>query len=183
MIIAFGGQKQSGKSTASKLLLDKGYRELKMADPLKDMLRELYSYSDYTKDEIEERIEGSLKEVPDAFLGTTPRYAMQTLGTEWRNLFNTNLWSYIWYKRAKKLQEHKIDVVCSDLRFPHELDMLKQLGGTYIWISRGELIQPEHESEQDMSSYADYIIQNDFDINFLRSEVLRILGEIRGRQQ
>lgn len=177
-IIAFGGYKSSGKSEATRYLVSNGYTELKMADPLKDMLRTLYSYSDYSLDMIEERLEGSLKEIEDPFLGVSPRLAMQTLGTEWRNMLNTRLWSNIWLLRAREMGRLDRNVVSSDVRFLHEIEALRSVGGKFVWISRPGTSSDGHDSEQDMSRYADYGINNEYDINYLRSEVTKIVRSI-----
>lgn len=181
MIIAFSGQKQSGKSTATKMVMEilgeSNCKELKFADPLKDMLRSLYRYSHYTVDEVEDRLEGNLKELEDSFLGTTPRHAMQTLGTEWRDLNNTNIWSTIWYRRAKKLNENHTHVITSDLRFPHEIDMLRSLGGKLIHITRHETVTPEHASEQDLSGRADYFIDNSGELTLMREAIVNLINQ------
>ena len=173
MIIAFGGYKNSGKSEATKYLIEKyGFSEVKMADPLKDMIRTLYSYSNYTKEEIEDRVEGSLKDEFDEFLNCTPRQAMQQLGTEWRDsLPNTTLWSDIFLDRVRKTKDN---IVSSDVRFVHEIEALRDVGGYYVWIRRPGKKSDGHASEKDMSSYANFIIENDHDINKLCSEVERV---------
>ena len=49
-------------------------------------------------DDSEEEIDGRWKEHPcSLLLNKTPRYAMQTLGTEWgRELIGENIWTHIW---------------------------------------------------------------------------------------
>ena len=65
-------------------------------------------------------------------------------------------------------------VCCSDVRFPHEADALRAVGGRLVWIDRPGTKSDGHESEQDIRHLADHIIVNDHDINHLRSEVRRI---------
>ena len=135
-VYAFAGKRFSGKSTASQALIDMGFTDLKFADPLKNMLRALYTTCNVDSDTIERKIEGDLKEVPCDWLnGKTPRFAMQTLGTEWRELISTTLWSDIFIKRVKSgVFGEKI--VCSDYRFPHEAAALKELGAYTYMIKR-----------------------------------------------
>lgn len=177
MLICFAGYRSSGKSEATKTLLARGFREVKMADPLKDMLRTLYSYSRYSLDEIEERIEGSLKEQHDPFLGCTPRLAMQRLGTEWRlSIENITLWSDIWSRRVSQIvNSFHTNVVCSDVRFDYEVAAVRRAGGKTYWITRPRTESDGHASESDISSLCDGIIVNDHDLNKLRSEVLRLI--------
>ncbi len=180
MIVCFAGFKSSGKSEATRTLLARGFAELKMADPLKDMLRALYSYSNYSLDEIEQRIEGQLKEIEDPFLGSTPRLAMQLLGTEWRDgIGNIELWSQIWSRRASELSSRfRVNIVCSDIRFPHEIAAVRRAGGKTYWINRPGTGPDGHASELDISALCDGIIQNDHDLNALRSRVVMIAAEL-----
>lgn len=176
-IIAFAGYKGSGKSEAVKTLEQLGFVDVKMAAPLKAMLRTMYQYCGLTHNEIESRLEGDLKEQPDDWLmGRTPRHAMQQLGTEWRNSIHPNLWIPMWQRRVRMLKPNP--VCCSDVRFPHEVDALRAVGGRLVWIDRPGTKSDGHDSEQDIRHLADRIIINDHDINYLRSEVRRIaLGE------
>ena len=170
-ILAFAGFKGSGKSESTNLLIKQGYTDIKMAAPVKIMLAALWEYNGLNAEDIYRRLEGDLKEVSDEFLeGKTPRFAMQMLGTEWRNFFSERLWVEMW---LKKVAASSTNVVCSDVRFPAEIDALKSLGGSLIWINRPGTGGDGHASEQNISHLADMIINNDHDINQLRSEVIR----------
>jgi len=177
MIIAFAGFKGSGKSEAVNALVGLGYVDVKMAAPLKAMLRTMYQYCGLTYDEVERRLEGDLKEQPDEWLfGQTPRHAMQQLGTEWRNSIHPDLWIPMWQRRVRLLKPNP--VCCSDIRFPHEVDALRAVGGRLVWIDRPGTQSDGHASEQDIRHLADRTITNDQDLNYLRGEVRRIaLGE------
>lgn len=150
-VYAFAGRRGSGKSTATQVLLDQGFVELKFADGLKNMLRAMYRTCDVDDETIERKIEGDLKEVPCEWLnGKTPRFAMQTLGTEWREMISTSLWSDQFVKRVESgLYGDKI--VCSDYRFPgHEAEALAHLGAyTYLIRRPGQVADEasKHASE------------------------------------
>ncbi len=172
-IIAFAGYKGSGKSEAVKTLEQLGYVDVKMAVPLKKMLRCMYFYVGLTNEEVQRRLEGDLKEQPDEWLmGQTPRHAMQQLGTEWRNSIHPNLWIPMWQRRVRMLKPKP--VCCSDVRFAHEVDALRAVGGKLVWIDRPGTASDGHASEQSIRHLADETITNDHDINYLRSEVIRI---------
>lgn len=128
-LVAFCGRIGAGKSTAARLLVEQyGFRLVKFADPLKDMLRALGM--------TEAEIEGDRKEVSCKLLGgRTPRYAMQTLGTEWgRDLISPDLWVNSWIKRAKTIMSDGGKVVVDDLRFPNEEEIIRRLGGNIVEI-------------------------------------------------
>ncbi len=141
-VIALTGLAGSGKSTASKYLVEKnGYQLVKFAGPLKDMLRAIGLS--------ESQIEGELKEEPCAWLqGATPRHAMQTLGTQWgRVCIGPSFWIELWVRRVNLIIAAGGCVVVDDCRFPNEADEVRKLGGV-VWqlVGRGG-IAGGHESE------------------------------------
>lgn len=114
-IIAFTGLIGSGKTTAAMYLVEEhNFRRIRFAGPLKDMMRALGLS--------EREIEGDLKEKPcDLLGGKTPRYAMQTIGTEWgRQIIASDIWTNAWH-RALSVVPPGIGVVADDCRFPNEL--------------------------------------------------------------
>ena len=153
-VYAFAGKRGSGKSTASQALIDMGFVDLKFADPLKNMLRAMYATCGVDEKTIERKIEGDLKEVPCEWLrGKTPRYAMQTLGTEWREMIATDLWSEMFVNRVES-GRYGDKIVCSDFRFPgHEEDALERLNAYTYRIERPGGADDEaskHPSESQM---------------------------------
>ena len=141
-VIALTGLAGSGKSTASKYLVEKhGYQLVKFAGPLKDMLRAIGLN--------EVQIEGELKEEPCEWLqGATPRHAMQTLGTQWgRACIGPSFWIDLWVRRVNQIIAEGKRVVVDDCRFPNEADEVRKLGGV-VWqlVGRGG-IAGSHESE------------------------------------
>lgn len=149
-IIAFHGKLKSGKSTAAKLFIEKGYVRHFFAKTLKDMVRCLGL--------TEEHINGSLKEEPtDLLMGKSPRWAMQSIGTQWgRDLIHPD----IWVNAFKNTMPKDVNIVCDDLRFPNEYSMIKSLGGMVVKIERPDLeSKSTHESEIHELPY-DYLIEN-----------------------
>jgi hypothetical protein len=138
-LIGIAGRKGSGKDTFAKPLLidnDGEFNLVKFADGLKNMLRSLFRDAGCDAETIEEMIEGKLKETPtDVLFGKTPREAMQSLGTEWRNMINVGLWLGITDLRLKKLARGGAKgVIITDVRFQHEVEYLRKLGGTVFRI-------------------------------------------------
>ena len=68
MIIAFAGFKGSGKSEAVATLEQLGFVDVKMAAPLKAMLRTMYQYCGLTHDEPEEKKLQICKAFEDALI-------------------------------------------------------------------------------------------------------------------
>lgn len=168
-VIALTGLAGSGKSTASKYLVEKhGYQLVKFAGPLKDMLRAIGLG--------EGHIEGAHKETDLAMLsGHTPRYAMQTLGTEWgRKCMGEDFWTNLWRSRVDSVLAFDGRVVVDDCRFPNEADEVRKLGGV-VWqlVGRGG-IAGSHESEAGCGE-PDAVVDNSHYIKNLNYEINRLL--------
>lgn len=129
-ILAFTGLAGSGKSTAALRLVNAhGFTRVRFAGPLKAMMAALGL--------THEQIEGSEKEQPCALLGgKTPRYAMQTIGTEWgRDIIASDLWIRAWRAALDKVPAG-VPVVVDDCRFPNEADAVHAAGGVIVRIER-----------------------------------------------
>ena len=189
IVVAFTGKRGSGKSEAVRALVEElGFRELKFADPLKNMLRAMYKTCGVDSITIERKIEGDLKEVPcDWLMGQTPRFAMQTIGTEWRELINTELWSEM-FRKAVLSGNLGQRIACSDFRFPHEGVVIDSLGGMRIRVERPSadaLDDPasQHSSETLIDGLAvDWSILNNRSLTNFRKDVLAyVKGNIGDR--
>lgn len=146
-IIAVTGLMGNGKSTIAKILCTQyGFELMKFASPLKAMLRALYDTCGLDGATIERKIEGDLKEVPCEYLqGKTPRFAMQTLGTEWgRGLIDPDLWVNMMKHRALS---NRGNIVIDDCRFANEAQVVKSLGGTVWRVERSLPREDVHLSE------------------------------------
>jgi len=178
IVVAFTGKRGSGKSEAVRVLVEElGFRELKFADPLKNMLRAMYATCGVDQDTIERKIEGDLKEEECPWLlGKTPRFAMQTLGTEWRELIGTPMWSEM-FIRAVRSGNLGDRIACSDYRFPHEGAAIDELGGIKYRITRPSAdsrddAAAQHSSETLIDEIpVDLEIANDGSIQELRDAV------------
>lgn len=152
LLVGLIGHKGSGKDTAAEVYGQYGYENLKFADPLKDMLRVIFRASGDSEDVIERRIDGDLKEEPcEALRGKTPRYAMQTLGTEWgRDMIGQDVWTNLLTMKARQFDM----VVVTDVRFPNEVETVHELGGKVIEVYRPlSDVDLSHPSEQFVFEY------------------------------
>lgn len=147
-LIALTGAAGSGKSLVAEQLQDVGFTLVKFAGPLKAMLRTLFERTGHIPVEVDEMIEGGLKEVPQpALLGHTPRWAMQTLGTEWgRECFGPNFWVNLAMTKVRSVSG---PVVIDDCRFPNEAATVALEGGEVWRITRPNLARNagDHVSE------------------------------------
>lgn len=170
-VLALCGKAGSGKSTAASYLTEQyGYTLVKFAAPLKDMLRTIGLTN--------EQIEGGLKEIPSPLLlGKTPRYAMQTLGTEWgRNIIGEDFWCNAWHYKAQQILNAGGRVLVDDCRFENELRAVQQLNGTAVYIDRPGLASiGSHVSEAGLDTSQLRKVVNDGSPMLL---VSRILGAL-----
>jgi chloramphenicol 3-O-phosphotransferase len=156
-LVVIHGLKFAGKSrVAERLMEGHGFVRVKMADPLKNMIRSLLRDAGIDVETIERCVEGDLKEVPlDVLCGHTTRHAMMMLGNEWRDLLDSELWVQIAAAKIRSLLSQGIDVVVDDIRYPKELAILAQFLPAKWVVTRGDLhFQPygedRHPSERPM---------------------------------
>lgn len=172
-VVALTGAAGSGKSTAADYLVKHyGYQRVKFADPLKQMLR-CMGLGDL-------HIEGHLKESPVEWLdGRTPRYLMQTLGTEWgRHMVSRDIWITIWRNTVDGWinAEPGCKIVVDDCRFANEAEAVRNLGGRIIALHRpGAGLPGQHASESGIKGGDLRVVVNDGDVAQLHQRVLHEL--------
>lgn len=142
-LVAVHGRKRSGKGTIAEHLASAyGYGIVKFSDPLKEMVGLLLAAAGIDAATAARCIESDLKEVPVAALGgKSTRYVMQIVGTEARDAIYTGMWSNIAVARIRAARAAGGRVVLDDLRFPHEIDVLRAEGAT-LWLVSSQRAEP-----------------------------------------
>jgi hypothetical protein len=172
-LIGLVGAKGCGKSTAAEYLVTHhGYVRVRLADGLKNMLR--------TIGLTHAQVDGDEKEVPlDMLCGRTPRWAMQSLGSEWgRDCIGPDIWANVAGEATRKLLADGWCVVVDDIRFPNEAAMFNQLGGELYRVRRAsaEAVPVTHESEKHWPTLPCVgSIENEGSIQDLRHRMATIL--------
>lgn len=164
-VVAFTGLKQSGKDTAAeqfKLMhLPARTKQINFADALK---QEVAAACGVTIAYINEH--------KDCF-----RLILQGWGTDFRRrLHGDSYWILKWIKAVSALPEPLPSyLLCSDVRFLNEADVVRQLSGTIIRVVRPVIVSDGHASEVEQESIiADYTIMNDGSIEDLRTKLKQI---------
>jgi len=156
----------------------RGYRRIRFADPIKDMLRDFGLTF--------EQLDGALKETPsDLLCGRTPRRAMQTLGEEWgRQLIGKDIWVKAWQRRLEEVAAFMPDVgiICDDLRYPNELDAVLRNGGTVIRVTRPDAPKVESHSSEEHHLFSQRVLVNDGTIPDLSRKLEAILEGLSTHQ-
>lgn len=139
MIIALCGFAGSGKGTVADILTQQNFKKISFADTLKDITATLF---DWPRGMVEGDTQSSreFREKKDEFwskkfgIDFTPRLALQLMGTEaCRNTFHQDIWVYTTEKQLKKYPL----VVIPDVRYPNEVNCIRQYGGNIVRIKRG----------------------------------------------
>lgn len=181
MLVGITGKKGAGKDTLASVLTERNFYNAKMAEPLKNMLRSIYRETGMDHDMIERKIEGDLKEIPCKILcGRTPRYAMQKLGDEWRRMIGNDLWTNLWRNKVIRFLKEGVPVVCTDIRYLAEAEVVEELGGVMIRVERPGLESDDnHVSETEMDQIqVDYSIGNMGSVYDLKKKMETLMGEI-----
>ena len=152
------GEMGHGKSTVALYLCRRyGYGEYSLAKPLKEGVKQLFSFSD-------EQVYGEEKNQDDERWGVSPRYILQQIGTE---LFRNHLQIYLpqisespdglWIRNFLRWFElHQCGrVVISDCRFIDECDALHRMGMKIYRVVRPmDLRTATERSPPDPSAHA-----------------------------
>ena len=203
-IIGICGLAGSGKDTIGDALVNNlpNWEKVSFASHLKDVTALLFGF-DRKMLAGETPEDRAIREQPDKFWSEkmgkdfTPRYALQYLGT---NLLRNQLHQNIWVDcLERKILESDKNVVITDVRFPNEINMIRNVGGEIWRVERGVLpqwwetalyynTQPNtleipsefngvHESEWRWVGYdrPNHIFKNDGTIEDLEKKVLDIM--------
>jgi len=157
-IIGLTGRAGAGKNFVADLF-ETGLKKaaiLSFASPLYEGASAIFGidFSKFTRAE---------KEIPHPeLLAQSPRYILQTLGTEWgRSLINPNMWIMLLQQRLDKLEAAGFKyAILPDVRFENEAVWVYSMKGIVLWVDR----QPntfvrDHASEQGHFS-VDGVIDN-----------------------
>ena len=137
----------------------------------------------------------------------SPRLALQIVGTDvLRNHFNQDLWFLTLQNRIRNNPEQH--VVISDVRFPNEIKFIREQNGILIRVNRGPIPvwyetallanngnssakeeMKEKYSHIHFSEWAwigsniDFMINNDYTIEILNSQIEGIINGMAGQQK
>jgi hypothetical protein len=130
-IIGIAGKARSGKdSAASYLFAAYGFTRIALADPLKLAAQQMFGLTDA------QTWSDAVKEEVIPFWGLSPRQMFQRLGSDAvKPVFGNDHWVKR-FKISYALLKDTDRVVVPDIRFEYEADMIRDLGGLMIHITR-----------------------------------------------
>lgn len=187
MIIGFGGRIGSGKSELAKICQKAGFEKIYFALPLKQLVADLIHVKleeindlknvekDYKFGKIDyiflwkethipyETIEKEMSPVKFK----TVRQLLQFIGTDLIRKYNVN-----WHvNKIREMIDPKKNYIIDDVRFPNELNLIRELGGDCWFIIRPKIDNvSNHESETALTwrDFGNKIIINDDGLNLFK---------------
>ena len=187
MIIGFGGRIGSGKSELAKICQDAGFEKLYFALPLKQLVADLIKVKleeindlknvekDYKFGKLDYLFLGKETHIPYETIEKemspikfkTVRQLLQFIGTDLIRKYNIN-----WHvNKVKAMIDKDKNYVIDDIRFPNELNLIRELGGETWFIIRPKIDNvSNHESETALTwrDFGNKIIINDAGLNLFK---------------
>lgn len=175
-LIGLCGPAGCGKDSVRSILeMQADFAGLAFAEPIRNMLRELFTSNGVSDEYITDR---ALKETEVPGLGYSYRHMAQTLGTEWgRQCMSPDFWLNVanTYMADLRGQGYRKFVV-SDVRFANEAAWVRAQGGV-VWLIDRPGIAPvrQHVSEA-MTFEADTVVPNHGSFADLQRTVIQLLA-------
>ena len=166
-IIIFSGKQYSGKDTAAKIMLDKmpTFKRCAMGDIIK------LTYGKEKNLTLEEIEKNKAQYRPDLI----------ELGN-WGRVQDQDYW-------LKKIIEQDGNIIVTDVRVPHEYEVFKNAGAITIRVEatretrakRGVLVGENDITEVGLDNITDwdFVINNNYDYENLKEQVLKIIEKIK----
>jgi hypothetical protein len=178
-LVGLIGAAGAGKSTVANILeYNYEFSKIRFANGIKSMLRALLYEAGVDHGRIHEMIDGSLKETAcDELAGKSPRYCLQTLGTEWgRDFLSQNFWVDLTMHTVDNVLAISKSVVIDDVRFPNEVQAVKDSGGRIFRVMRDQDAIPEagHKSEGQILEF-DACILNTGSVSDLEDQIAKLI--------
>lgn len=170
-VVGFTGPARCGKDTAADLYVQRfGRYKYSFADPMRAMLAMIGV-------NLQDPYWVAKKEDVIPAFGRSPRYLMQTLGTEWgRQLVHPGMWVTL---AKNKLLQHGPGMVVSDVRFENEAAFVRDSGGVLIHIQRpnAQKVNP-HSSEAGVAKHdKDLVLLNSGSLQELQSALYGMFND------
>lgn len=177
ILIGLHGKARSGKSTVADYLWDnRKFVDMAFASYVKDACAAIFGVDPKLLND------AAFKAMVHEYWGISGRDMLQGVGEILKEQFGTDLWTRRW-KLDYDTIGHTDNIVASDVRFEHEADLIRGLGGVIVHIHReGAGLSGHngaHVSEAGIViAENDYVIVNDGTIPDLYDKVEDALAEL-----
>jgi len=176
MLIGVTGKAGSGKDTFAGYFITRGWHRLAFADPIKRMIEAGLGISP----DVWENRESKERIIP--WLGKSPRFLAQTLGTDWaREMVHPDIWLLV----AERELMSRTKTIVTDVRFNNEAKLIHHYGGIVVRVERPAAVAADnsgHSSESGVSDdYIDHVVVNDGTIKDLHDAASLLHGRTHRR--
>ncbi len=174
MIIGFSGSMGVGKSTAIEVIREAAGRD-KVA--LSKFAQPIYNIQEAIYKEISPVYQRPVSFVKD-------RKLLQWIGTDWaRETISPTVWVDLWKANVQDLIKTHPYIVCDDVRFDNEAELVRSMGGIVIQIqgpTRGAVPGLNfHSSERGVNKdLVDYVLVNEGGKEAFKDAVYSLFQEI-----
>jgi len=177
-LIGIVGYAGSGKTTVTRAAITTGgIVHMNFSKPIIAMLTAMGIPSELLDDK------SRWNEPLDMLCGHSVRYAATTLGTEWgRDQIGKDVWTRIALTRANECRAIGQNVIIDNVRFPSEMDAMREAGAKFIALYRfGVPANIGHQSEQyikELRLQCDEQLWNDGTFNDAVARMRKIIVDI-----
>ena len=169
MLVGLCGNKESGKSAVAKYLLEfgHGFERRSFATPLKAVAQIIFGFS-------EDQLYGDQKETVDPRYGFSARWVLQQLGTNIVREIHPDVWVMAW-ERSLTTVHKKSSVVVDDVRFPNEVQAIRDRGGIILKLHKiGEPTTFDGHASENI-----YALEADVDIYAYAGDLVGLYAKVR----
>jgi hypothetical protein len=178
-VIGICGGIGCGKDTVTTYLaLDLGYDRVSIAEPMKEIVRDVYDLDHRQCFGTQSEKAVGLEHVRDVFGGPrTPRYLMEAIGMAFREC-DPNTWVKFAERKIKHILAQGGRVAISDARFLNEFEMIRDCGGVIWRVDKvgGRQENRDHPSDQEWRRLPvdAILVARAGDLNSLREQAVQI---------
>ncbi len=170
-LIGITGKAQVGKDTCADFIIQHlKYEKVSFAEPIKIMLAIGLGLT-------HEQLYGDQKETIDERYHCTPRYLMQTLGTEWgRDKIGEDIWTNA---MKSHINDSNSNYIIPDVRFYDEAKFIRDNGILiHIKSNRKEIVGSSHKSESGIKKLPnDLILENNTTIDAYHDTISKLIAK------
>lgn len=163
-IIGFGGPKTSGKDTAAARLLTRNevdgrqyFRKIAFAGAIKKSCQLMFGLTD---DEIE--VDALKEKTLERWPYLKPRQILMDEANGLRDRYDGNIHVRAWLRQVAAVGNEC--VLITDLRFPEEIEMIKNMGGYICYVQRKTAEERLVKEREDAESTGSNVSESHYDL-------------------
>lgn len=173
-IIGLMGYARSGKDTAAKALIERGWTRIAFADAVREMALAIDPVVDW---EMGERLSDWVKQMGWEGAKQNPeiRRLLQAIGTEGgRKVLGENVWIDAALRKVSAAAMQGGDVVLTDVRFFNEAQAIRDWGGMVVQVNRPGVGPLNGHASESLNFAPDCTLDNSGTVEQLHAAILAL---------